>query len=146
MQVRSRIDEFRAPRTANESRSQGNADTQLRRRVAQNQSGGPRTNPTSTPSQGPVPRTPAINVNGAPVLGSSPFVATPPQPRRRVWLDRVADALLGEEMSSPGLDPARSKYALVCERCSTHNGLVMESLWEDTRMCSSSVVSYSINA
>ncbi|KAF8323487.1 uncharacterized protein EI90DRAFT_3157601 [Cantharellus anzutake] len=121
-----------APQTPQGSRGpEGSTETQLRRRALQNQSGGLGPNPPSTPSRGPMP---GVNVNGAPT-GSrgSPFVATPPQPPRRMWLDKVADALLGDENSTPGLDPAKSKYALVCRKCSTHNGLVVESLWEDTQ-------------
>jgi len=54
-------------------------------------------------------------------------------PPRKRWYDKVADALLGDEdydISSPS-----SRYALICERCFTHNGLVKESLWEDAREC-----------
>lgn len=28
---------------------------------------------------------------------------------------------------------AASRYALICQKCFSHNGLVKESVWEDTR-------------
>lgn len=67
-----------------------------------------------------------LNASAAP----NPFPMGPPRKR---WYDKVADALLGDEehdISSPS-----SRYALICERCFTHNGLVKESLWEDAREC-----------
>ena len=42
-------------------------------------------------------------------------------PRPRGWVDRVAEALLGENEQSPS-----SKYALICGKCHTHNGLVLK--------------------
>src|ERR1700733_549445 len=64
----------------------------------------------------------------------NPHVATPPAQPQRQWFDKVADVLLGVDDASPAvLDPARSRYALICARCSSHNGLVLESLWKDTR-------------
>lgn len=56
--------------------------------------------------------------------------AQPLQPTPRRWYDRLADAVLGEEESASG---AHNKYALICKRCFTHNGLVKESEWETTR-------------
>ncbi|KAJ1311771.1 hypothetical protein OPQ81_010239 [Rhizoctonia solani] len=53
----------------------------------------------------------------------------PVQPPRRGWLDRVADKVLGEDEMSP-IGVAHSRYALICERCFSHNGLVKESEWE----------------
>ncbi|KAG8800875.1 hypothetical protein FRC17_006794 [Serendipita sp. 399] len=81
-----------------------------------------------TPIRPPVP-----GVNGATpmppgYLGLSPQPIAP-TPRR--WYDRVADAILGDEESSPG--NAHSKYALICKRCFTHNGLVRESDFEETQ-------------
>ncbi|KAF9254545.1 hypothetical protein L218DRAFT_1082281 [Marasmius fiardii PR-910] len=52
-------------------------------------------------------------------------VFTPPGPPRKQWFDKLADAVLGDE------DPAR--FALICEKCFSHNGLVKESVWEDTQ-------------
>ena len=47
------------------------------------------------------------------------------------WYDRLTDALLGDEVieqASPS-----SRYALICEKCFAHNGLVKESMWEESR-------------
>ncbi|CUA77604.1 hypothetical protein RSOLAG22IIIB_02621 [Rhizoctonia solani] len=58
----------------------------------------------------------------------------PPQPvlsPQRGWLDKVADKVLGEDESPLGI--AQSRYALICERCFSHNGLVKESDWETTQ-------------
>ncbi|CAE6410477.1 unnamed protein product [Rhizoctonia solani] len=60
--------------------------------------------------------------------------ATPPRPLpppQRGWLDKVADKVLGEDESPVGI--AQSRYALICERCFSHNGLVKESEWETTQ-------------
>ena len=47
---------------------------------------------------------------------------------RKQWYDKVADVLLGDEDAST----STSRYALICEKCHAHNGLVKESLWDDT--------------
>ncbi|KAF5322779.1 hypothetical protein D9619_000069 [Psilocybe cf. subviscida] len=95
--------------------------------------------------QTPVQRRP-VPVNGAPIMQTpGPGVssaalqihltsaATPskplPPPRKGV-IDRLADALLGED-ELPA--PPSSRYALICEKCFTHNGLVRESMWEDAQ-------------
>ncbi|KAF8334826.1 hypothetical protein F5887DRAFT_1237987 [Amanita rubescens] len=54
----------------------------------------------------------------------------PPSPfmPRKQWYDKVADVLLGDEDSNT----PTSRYALICEKCHAHNGLVKESLWDDT--------------
>lgn len=52
-------------------------------------------------------------------------------PPRKQWYDRLADAILGDDDSSAGSVAAR--YALICQRCFVHNGLVKESAWESTR-------------
>ncbi|KAL0571303.1 hypothetical protein V5O48_010653 [Marasmius crinis-equi] len=54
----------------------------------------------------------------------SPVLPSPGPPRKQ-WFDKLADVVLGDE------DPAR--FALICEKCFTHNGLVKESVWEDTQ-------------
>lgn len=56
------------------------------------------------------------------------------QPTPRKWYDRLADTILGEDetASTPGAGAA-SKYALICKRCFTHNGLVREKEFETTR-------------
>lgn len=47
---------------------------------------------------------------------------------RKQWYDKVADVLLGDEDANT----TNSRYALICEKCRAHNGLVKESLWDDT--------------
>lgn len=54
----------------------------------------------------------------------------PIQPLRKQWYDKLADALLGDDDSST---PPTSRYALICQKCFSHNGLVKESLWQDTQ-------------
>ena len=66
----------------------------------------------------------------------SPFDAAlnlpPPTPPVKQWYDRLADAVLGEDPSTTTKSDL-SKFALVCEGCFAHNGLVEEKKWEDTR-------------
>lgn len=54
-------------------------------------------------------------------------------PPRKQWYDKVADAILGDDEASGA--GAASRYALICQKCFAHNGLVTESMWEDTREC-----------
>ena len=56
--------------------------------------------------------------------------ATPQPPPRKQWYDKLADAILGDDdaTGSPS-----SRYALICQKCFAHNGLVKESIWQDTR-------------
>jgi hypothetical protein len=54
------------------------------------------------------------------------FAYSPPQPQKPSWFDRMVDALVGEEGPT-------SKYALICERCHTHNGLVLPEELEDVQ-------------
>jgi len=61
-------------------------------------------------------------------------LAQPIQPTPRRWYDRLADAVLGEEDGlGGGTGGASSKYALICKKCFTHNGLVMKRDFETTR-------------
>ena len=55
---------------------------------------------------------------------------TPQPPPRKQWYDKLADAILGDDdvTGSPS-----SQYALICQKCFTHNGLVKESVWQDAR-------------
>jgi len=55
----------------------------------------------------------------------------PIQPLRKQWYDKLADALLGDDESTP--TSSTSRYALICEKCFNHNGLVKESVWENTQ-------------
>jgi len=59
------------------------------------------------------------------------FAPRPMQPPQRSWIDKFADKLLGEDDSTVGI--AQSRYALICEKCFSHNGLVKESEWENTQ-------------
>ena len=56
----------------------------------------------------------------------------PPTPPRKQWYDRVADALLGDEVTGSG-GGSEQRYALICEKCFMHNGLVKEEWFEDAR-------------
>jgi hypothetical protein len=58
------------------------------------------------------------------------LTAQPIQPTPRRWYDRLADAVLGDEDGAGS--GAHSKYALICKRCFTHNGLVKESEFSTT--------------
>jgi len=83
--------------------------------------------PTTTPrknnsNSGPASRTP---VSPALIQQLSGTPATPPEPPRRQWIDKIVDVVLGDD------DAAR--FALICEKCYSHNGLVKESVWEDTQ-------------
>ncbi|KAI6042267.1 hypothetical protein EDC04DRAFT_2971916 [Pisolithus marmoratus] len=64
------------------------------------------------------------------VLQLSP-APQPIQATRKQWYDKLADAILGDDESSVGV--AASRYALICQKCFAHNGLVKESQWEETQ-------------
>ena len=55
----------------------------------------------------------------------------PLPPPRKQWYDKLADAILGDEDTSAS--GASTRYALICQKCFAHNGLVKESMWEDAR-------------
>ncbi|EDR15508.1 uncharacterized protein LACBIDRAFT_301960 [Laccaria bicolor S238N-H82] len=86
-----------------------------------------------TPIRQPVPQHPnlgqasGVNPRLAQVM-SPPFAATPP---RKQWYDKLADKLLGDD-EQYNVSPS-SRYALICEKCFAHNGLVKESMWEDAQ-------------
>ncbi|KAG9124421.1 hypothetical protein FRC07_011693 [Ceratobasidium sp. 392] len=86
--------------------------------------------PPRVPSNGQAPFNPRAP---APVNAPqfAPAAARPMQPPRRGWMDKFADKLLGDDDSTVGI--AQSRYALICEKCFSHNGLVKESEWEDTQ-------------
>lgn len=69
----------------------------------------------------------------SPALQNRLAVPPPPPmtPPRKQWYDKLADALLGDD--EPTMNSPASKYALICEKCFAHNGLVKESIWEDTQ-------------
>jgi endoplasmic reticulum junction formation protein lunapark len=55
---------------------------------------------------------------------------TPQPPPRKQWYDKLADAILGDDDAT--WSPS-SRYALICQKCFAHNGLVKESAWQDAR-------------
>ena len=61
---------------------------------------------------------------------SAAMPATPQPPPRKQWYDKLADVILGDDdaAGSPS-----SRYALICQKCFAHNGLVKESVWQDAR-------------
>ncbi|KAN0136697.1 putative integral membrane metal-binding protein (DUF2296) domain containing protein [Lactarius tabidus] len=83
--------------------------------------------PPNTPAN--LPTTPI-----SPGLQSQLVQRTPQQPLpppRKQWYDKLADVLLGDD--EPHVNAAASRYALICQRCFTHNGLVKEDMWEDAQ-------------
>ncbi|ETW77722.1 hypothetical protein HETIRDRAFT_441366 [Heterobasidion irregulare TC 32-1] len=61
----------------------------------------------------------------------APTPQQPMAPPRKQWFDKLADALLGDDESSTNI--AASRYALICQKCFAHNGLIKESMWEDAQ-------------
>lgn len=58
---------------------------------------------------------------------------------QRNWVDRVAEALLGDQEGTSGNQGAqRGQYALICSQCFNHNGLVLKEDLPYTRMFFSS--------
>ncbi|KIK66209.1 hypothetical protein GYMLUDRAFT_192853 [Collybiopsis luxurians FD-317 M1] len=94
-----------------------------------------RSGPSQPPTQPVTPQRQPVQQNNGSVLSTpvSPALmqqlneisSTPPQPPRKQWLDKIVDVVLGDD------DAAR--FALICEKCFSHNGLVKESVWEDTQ-------------
>lgn len=64
-------------------------------------------------------------------LAETPQQSLPLPPPRKLWYDKLADALLGDDESP--VNPAATRYALICQKCFAHNGLVKEEMWEDAR-------------
>ncbi len=85
--------------------------------------------PLTTPRVAPLSKQPQGN---APPQRSPPPVpiqfAASPQPQRKTWFDRFADVVVGDTDDT-------ARYALICEECFGHNGLVKESEWETIRTC-----------
>lgn len=95
-------------------------------------------NPYATPirnpqqgAQGQVVPASAGGPSVGPILPPqfSPVPQQPMAPPQRQWFDKVADAILGDDDASSG--SAHSRYALICEQCFSHNGLVREGDWEN---------------
>ncbi|KAJ2960797.1 hypothetical protein NQZ79_g3814 [Umbelopsis isabellina] len=59
-----------------------------------------------------------MNMQQAGRLNMQPPSMRPTQPAQREWYDKLVDAIVGE-------DGPETKYALICNHCSTHNGLVL---------------------
>jgi len=81
-----------------------------------------------------MPQTISAPVSPALKMQLSRAASTQSQPSpapRKQWYDKLADALLGDDEQTPS--QATSRYALICEKCFAHNGLVKESMWEDTQ-------------
>ncbi|EPT02175.1 hypothetical protein FOMPIDRAFT_1160688 [Fomitopsis schrenkii] len=113
---------------------------------------GPRPSTPATPQrpvaprQPPQPQTPAHPVQHhippqtpAPAHMSpslqqqlSPSPLRPMPPPRKQWFDKLADAILGDDGDGT-VGAAASRYALICQKCFAHNGLVKESMWEDAQ-------------
>lgn len=73
-----------------------------------------------TPLSRPSPSQPPPNITLSPPVAIQP---------RKQWYDKLADAVLGDD----GGDSDVARYALICEKCFAHNGLVKESVWEETQ-------------
>ncbi|KAI0266251.1 hypothetical protein BC834DRAFT_876236 [Gloeopeniophorella convolvens] len=81
--------------------------------------------PPNTPANPRTPISPGLQRQ----LAATPLQPLPPP--RKLWYDKLADALLGDDESS--VNPAASRYALICQKCFTHNGLAKEDMWEDAQ-------------
>ncbi|KAN0096948.1 putative integral membrane metal-binding protein (DUF2296) domain containing protein [Tylopilus felleus] len=86
--------------------------------------------PPPLPPQQQHLQTPNRQVRG-PMLQLSP-TPQPIQAARKHWYDKLADAILGDD-DDQSASVAASRYALICQKCFAHNGLVKESVWEDTQ-------------
>ncbi|KAK7453453.1 hypothetical protein VKT23_011725 [Stygiomarasmius scandens] len=82
----------------------------------------PQRQPATINNQTLTPVSPALRAQLSPSSPTPP----PPGPPRKQWYDKLADVVLGE-------DDQVARYALICEKCFSHNGLVKESVWEDTQ-------------
>lgn len=104
-------------------------DSPLRRRVPA--PGQPATPQNKMPTPQPQRLTPAP-AQVPPTLQQqlSPMARQPMPPPRKHWYDKVADAILGDDDT---ITAASSRYALICQKCFAHNGLVKESAWEETQ-------------
>ncbi|KAG8945018.1 hypothetical protein FRC04_001274 [Tulasnella sp. 424] len=103
----------------------------LRQRQSATMNGAPAaTTPVAPPALHGQARVPATPNRPSPLQNTQLLQPTPQQlpPPRKQWFDKVADALLGEDT-----DPSNSKFALICENCFNHNGLVKETEFDDMK-------------
>ncbi|EJF56794.1 hypothetical protein DICSQDRAFT_93122 [Dichomitus squalens LYAD-421 SS1] len=88
-----------------------------------------------TPQRGGLQVNPQTPASGTLTPGLQQQLSPSPQrplpPPRKQWFDKLADAILGDEDAST--TGAASRYALICQKCFAHNGLVKESRWEDAQ-------------
>ncbi|OCH86452.1 hypothetical protein OBBRIDRAFT_797157 [Obba rivulosa] len=110
--------------------------TQLRRRLPPQ---GPSSDSAPTTPQRPLPLSPqqGNSRQGTPLppnlqqhLSFVPQAPMPPP--RKQWYDKLADAILGDDEVA-STSAAASRYALICQKCFAHNGLVKESMFEDAQ-------------
>ncbi|KAJ6605963.1 hypothetical protein B0H10DRAFT_2075372 [Mycena sp. CBHHK59/15] len=94
--------------------------------------------PNSPQQHGPPPQTPqrASGQRQQKSAAPSPLAVPPPPqvpagPPQRKWYDVLADVLVGADDGAS--TPASQRYALICEKCFAHNGLVPEIAWADTQ-------------
>jgi hypothetical protein len=82
-----------------------------------------------------------------PVPVSQPPPVQPQQkaplgPSRKQWYDKLADAVLGADDE---VVPGANKFALICEKCFAHNGLMEPDRWLDVREYLASFLGMSSN-
>ncbi|KAK2465858.1 hypothetical protein APHAL10511_001499 [Amanita phalloides] len=86
----------------------------------------------SPPRQRVVSSSATLQLTARPPLqrGQQSTLPTPTSPftAQKQWYDKLADFVLGDDDANVPM----SRYALICEKCRAHNGLVKESLWDDT--------------
>jgi hypothetical protein len=113
------------------TKTTNNPDDELRKRLKNNAGQKSIQTPTKamihTPQQSfnsnrPVPFHP---VQQTPTPRPNPLPSQNQPSTERTWLDRLMDALVGEEEG-----PER-RYALICEKCFAHNGLVRPEEYAD---------------
>jgi len=106
--------------------------------------------PSATPRQRPPPGQYPSTPKGRPIPNNGKIILQTPAPSselqshlspmtlsypvappRKQWYDKLADAILGED--DPSFASPSARYALICEKCFNHNGLVKESMWEEAQ-------------
>ena len=76
----------------------------------------------------------ALANGGMPLDPMNPLIGhTPLPPPKKMWYDKVADALLGDDERLEAKNDRMSRYALICRKCFNHNGLAKESEFETVR-------------